>query len=264
MRILKKILTHLLNIVLFVAIAAFAIMTAAGWEYNIKTGQIAKTSILDVTSIPQADIYLNGEKIKEETPARLRGIKPGHYYLRLERAGYHPWEQEITIQPDLMTIIPYVHLIPQNLAERQKEIPAIPETPDTSALRDKIQKVLPTVTLKQAKIAFEPSLNDFLFYDNNELWLKREKKEARLLARYQQPIDNVVFHPDFFHYFVQLENQVYFCETENPRCWELATAATDSPLIYDKSSDSLIFQQENKYYSLSLGEDKAGFLRNFF
>ncbi len=61
------------------------------------------TSSLTVTALHggnsvTADVYLNGTK-RDQTPAKLKGLKPGPYRLKVQAPGYKPRTSKVTLRP---------------------------------------------------------------------------------------------------------------------------------------------------------------------
>lgn len=86
-------------IIAFFLIAPAIILSTAGYRYNFATRRLERTGVMVVESRPAgATITLNGERVSAETPARLPNLSPGAYDLRVEKAGYRPWEKSVTVE----------------------------------------------------------------------------------------------------------------------------------------------------------------------
>ena len=94
---------YLTFIGLFFVITPLLILYASGYRYNLKRNRIEKTGILIVDSLPRkAQVYING-MFEDETPARFPRLLPDTYTLELKRSGFHPWQQEVSIESSLTT-----------------------------------------------------------------------------------------------------------------------------------------------------------------
>lgn len=57
------------------------------------TPEEVRTATLDVTSEPEgADVWLNGRRSEQRTPARFADLEPGPYSVRVLKSGYEPFE----------------------------------------------------------------------------------------------------------------------------------------------------------------------------
>ena len=115
-------------------ILAFLTITPAVWLYaaGYKLGsgfKFEKTGILIFDSEPHgATIYLN-DKIQKsfiqsltkpdtaiiKTPAKIKGLLPEEYSVRLELDGYWPWEKKLEIKGEQSTYAENITLFRNNL-----------------------------------------------------------------------------------------------------------------------------------------------------
>ncbi len=112
----------ILFIVIFLILTPLAFFYAAGYKINLSwpihlNSAIQKTGMFILETEPRgAKIFLNGESqqlfldkllFRKEniitTPAKIQGLLPGEYEVRLEKEGYWPWQKQLTIYPGLST-----------------------------------------------------------------------------------------------------------------------------------------------------------------
>ncbi len=98
-------------ILLFIIVVPIVLIYATGRTVNWQRLEFQKTATLVIDSSPdKATVYLNGRSPGNladrlfspsdiTTKAKLSGIVPGTYTLRLESLGYLPWEEQITLRP---------------------------------------------------------------------------------------------------------------------------------------------------------------------
>jgi hypothetical protein len=140
-------------VLLFLIITPLVILYASGyeldWQHLFTPLAVQKTGMTIVYSNPAgADIYLNNKKaeyfsdllLKQfvpaqnnaiRTPARVKNLMPGTYDLKVELAGYWPWERRIEIFPGKITHVLDINLFkntsPQKIAEvKSQEISLSP------------------------------------------------------------------------------------------------------------------------------------------
>ncbi len=81
--------------------------------YWLKNGQVVQNGLVFVSSAPNADMYVNGEKTGT-TNARLT-LEAGQYTLQLKRPGYADWQRSVTVQGGIVEHFDYPVLLPTQL-----------------------------------------------------------------------------------------------------------------------------------------------------
>lgn len=74
---------------------------AAAEEAEPETAPVASatTGTLDIRSdVPDANVFLNGERVGT-TPYKASGLAPGKYSVKVEKAGYTPFEKRVDLGP---------------------------------------------------------------------------------------------------------------------------------------------------------------------
>lgn len=86
-------------LMIFIVTAPLVVLYTAGYRFDLRTASLVRTGILEITTKPRsATIFLNDKKITGLTPFIVKKVFPGTYRLRLEKDGYHSWQQEISIK----------------------------------------------------------------------------------------------------------------------------------------------------------------------
>lgn len=99
----KRFVFTLLTLFVIALIAAVAVLFAKGYRVSPKTGTIAGTGILTVTSLPdQASVYLDGH-LTSVTNGPINSLQPGEYDVKIVKEGYIPWEKKIPVKEGLVT-----------------------------------------------------------------------------------------------------------------------------------------------------------------
>ncbi len=128
----RKILFYLF-IIAFFALSFYVITYAQGYKLNFSFPPIfkmvQKTGMILLKSDPDgATVYINGEPIKSlikgylssdysyyKTPSKIKNLNPEEYTIKLEKDGYHTWEQKVGVYPGRITTISNIHLFKNNL-----------------------------------------------------------------------------------------------------------------------------------------------------
>jgi len=83
----------------FFIIAPAIILSTAGYRYNFSRQRFERTGAMLVETRPaDASVSLGGVPQKSLTPARLQGLSPGPYSVRVEKPGYLAWEKTVSVR----------------------------------------------------------------------------------------------------------------------------------------------------------------------
>jgi hypothetical protein len=124
----KKINLMIMYALLGIAIAIATVVMVYlvnGYSIDRQTGEVIQNGLVYLDSKPEsAEIFLNGEKQKGKTNARLV-IPAGSYTFELRREGYRNWSRELTLEGGSLRQLTYARLIPEQLdTELSLELPA--------------------------------------------------------------------------------------------------------------------------------------------
>lgn len=105
--VFKRIFVLLLSI-LFLFTIFFVLTFFNGYEFDIKNFKFIRTGSLYLETSPKSsNIYLNDKKYKETTPLIINHLSPDKYNIRIEKAGYKSWEDEIEINSGEVSFFEY-------------------------------------------------------------------------------------------------------------------------------------------------------------
>ena len=97
---LRKIIFYVFALI-YLAVAPLTILYALGYIFSPTQQTLVATGLISLSSEPsQAQVWLNGELLKEKTPVILRNLKPGPYTLRISLPQMHPWQRQVEVKPD--------------------------------------------------------------------------------------------------------------------------------------------------------------------
>jgi hypothetical protein len=117
----KKQRSHTIRILIGYVLIAIALVLATtiliyqanGFGY--KNGQVIQNGLVFMSSLPDAaDIYVNGQKIEEQTGSRLR-VPAGQYVFELKRPSYRSWQRAINVEGGVVVRFDYPFLVPEKL-----------------------------------------------------------------------------------------------------------------------------------------------------
>lgn len=99
-----------------IAIATLVIVyNVRGYSIDRQTGEVIQNGLIYLDSKPEsAEVYLNGEKQKGRTDARLVA-EEGIYDIELKRDGYRPWSRSLTLEGGSLRRLTYARLVPEKI-----------------------------------------------------------------------------------------------------------------------------------------------------
>ena len=105
-------------IIAFFTISPIVIMYTTGYRYDWQNGLLRETGSVSIDILPKiTSVYLNGLKLKNTMPIRLKNITPQKYTLRLTATGYYDWQKEIEVKNKQTTYIKEIQLLKKNKPE---------------------------------------------------------------------------------------------------------------------------------------------------
>ena len=97
-------------IVLFVTTTALVLFLTFGYRWSADRGIFIYTGSTTIKSNPRTvDIFLDGKKVPNgmlniiNQSMHVAGIQPGEHFIRVEAAGFKPWEKKISVGSGIST-----------------------------------------------------------------------------------------------------------------------------------------------------------------
>ncbi len=88
---------------------------ANGYDVDRSTGQVIQNGLIYLNTRPGgAEIYLNGEKQRGTTDARIV-VPAGSYTIDMKRAGYRNWSRTLLLEGGSLRRLSYARLVPEEL-----------------------------------------------------------------------------------------------------------------------------------------------------
>ncbi len=95
----------------FFVISPIIILYTAGYRYNAQDG-LKRTGVISIDIAPEdAQVFLNDILIEDHMPLKLDNRTPGRYHIRIQKEGFHPWNQDVLVLSNQTTYIRDVQLI---------------------------------------------------------------------------------------------------------------------------------------------------------
>ena len=110
---LKRAIAFYVSVLLFFITLPILLSYALGYRIDYMALKAYKTGIIFINSTPSgAVIYINDKLYNNVTPAQIEELKPGAYKVRVKREGFYPWEEELTVKPNMVTKADSIILFP--------------------------------------------------------------------------------------------------------------------------------------------------------
>ncbi len=92
---------YLVSFFVFAVLAVGLILFTQGYQIDFGAHKLYRAGIVVINSNPEgAEIYLNGKKQNDKTPATLRNLVPGDYTMTIRKDGYLEIEQHLTVDTE--------------------------------------------------------------------------------------------------------------------------------------------------------------------
>jgi hypothetical protein len=99
---------------IFIIAVPMIIFYALGYSFDFGKRMIVATGGIYLKSEPvKAQIYVN-DKFKETTTRLIKRLTPKIYNVKLIKEGFHSWEKDLTVQPNLVAKASNIILLPIN------------------------------------------------------------------------------------------------------------------------------------------------------
>jgi hypothetical protein len=214
--ILKNVFIALVLLV----VGAYLIIIANGYKINWQAKTLQKTGMIYLKTTPQdVDVFLDGKKVSQKTPARLGNLLPKRYDIKISKDNYLSWEKNFSVESGQVAVASDIILF---LAK-----PIINEV-------DESDKKLLQSTMQDN---FDVKIID------SELWWGDD-----LITRMFEPIKSAYLFPDKKHFIFQSKKELYVVDLDG----------SNNKKLYDLSSEDpikIIFLQKGKIILYQNGQD---------
>ncbi len=81
---------------MFLIAAPLLVLYTAGYRLDIASGRIVHTAVLNMTSVPRnANVLIDEQPEPDRTPSVIETVLPGEHEIKLEKAEYISWKQNL-------------------------------------------------------------------------------------------------------------------------------------------------------------------------
>lgn len=226
----KKIYTirYVFYVIIIVAVSAYLILLTYGYRINWQNRTLQKVSAMYIASIPQdVKVFIDSKEVSNTTPLKVTNLFPGRYDVRIENDLYETWDKTLNVKSDY---------VPQ-----EQDIVLILKDRKETEMSDNEKKTYEDFFQNEDKV--KESQKNLYIKDNNELYF-----DNVLISRFSQEIKNAVWYADKKHIIYQLNDQIYFMDTDGTNNIELAKLSSN-----DKAN--FISSGEGKYLIYQNGDD---------
>ncbi len=190
-------------ILVFLILTPIVVLYTSGFRYNAKKQRVEKVGIIFVRSRPSgADIFIDGKKRPETTPARIRNLLPGNYDIKISKTGYTSWEKTLPSESELTTFAENIALF-KNIDPEEVSL-----TPK-KALSAAELKVLD----REEQKSFSAK-NETVRTDGFEIWIDDGKGGHDTITRLSEKIKTVLFYSDNGWIIYETDNSIHAIERD--------------------------------------------------
>ncbi len=245
---LKKIyaIRYILYLIIIVFVSTYLILLTYGYRINWANRSLQKISMMYLASIPQdVDVYMNSKLISDSTPVKITNLFPGRYDIKIENSDYESWEKTFFIQPDFVS--------------QEQDIILILKNKENIVLSD---------SKKEAYIQYFKS-DEYINKDKKNLYIKNGSEiyfDDLLIARLSKDVKNVSWYADKKHIFYQLENKIYFMDTDGTNNVVLVELSSDNKADFKSSSEGggLIYDDNGDIKEIKITNITSLFKEKYF
>lgn len=227
---LKKIysIRYFFYVIIIVFVSIYLILLTYGYRINWENFSLQKISAMYIASIPRdVNVKINSKITSQSTPVKITNLFPGRYDVKIEHNYYHTWEKTLFIKPD------YV--------EQEQDIILILKDKEEIKMKDEEIKLYNDIFNNKEKM--ENQRKGLYINNNSEIFFKDV-----LVTRLSKKIKNLVWYADKKHIIYQIDNQIYFMDSDS----------SNNILLVELSSDedaNFISTDEGKYLIYKDGDD---------
>jgi len=258
-------------ILLFLLIAPFALLYATGRTINWSRFEIQKTGSLIIESEPSnADIFLNDKRptlffnqilkrnASPKTNTRLTNLAPANYLLRIELAGYLPWERKTTVVANEVTHIGPIRLFKdakpelQNTLDQKKQLLISPDGRTVVSISDTALSVIQIPEQTQFNLTIEKGGKSSIYWSNNqENFVLNDRyiisRQGEIIVNLR---DSLAFQPTFVRWDNDNDDQIYYIEKN--RVYRFIFISKKNELVMDitpllKTGDLYDYKLDNNH-----------------
>ncbi len=235
--------------IIFIIFAPLLILYTAGYRYDFDENKVVETgSFYFKTQPKQAQIYLDGELLEEDTPALLNNILPDEYEVVLSKDGYATWSKKLKVESGKTNFAQLVILFKDSLPEEIDKYPTdLPEV--------KVSELEIDFDIEVKGYSWDEDQENLLYYNEYEIWtFDRQAESKDLITRQSSVISEATWHP--------LGGYVVYSDDEGIKAVELdqrdttqiytLTDLKGSNLRLGDKGEFLYFEVEDKKYKLEL------------
>lgn len=236
--------------VFFVA-STVILFYARGYTFDFTSHKLIHGGALSIeTNPPDVTLLINNIKIKNGPPYKISHVLPGNYHIEIQKAGYYPWERDVSIVSNQTN---YLHDIDLFKEEKPEKISFEKNIVQTNMDESNHNLILVT---QQDATTYEL----FLFHTktNTETFLTRIVSEMPPHIRWSEDSSLVEVET-----VLNNQSNILLFSVDNPSTIQTVFLPEQkNPLLQWESgrlTTSLLYQQKEKILRMNLNETSDAF-----
>lgn len=231
------IIKYILLLILILAVSAWLILLANGYNINPQTYKLDKTGMIYLESTPSdVDVYINGDYKADETSYKLKRIFPGRYDVILCNENYYDWQETLWVESEMVAERKYIVLFlkkPEAIELTEEEI---------------------EFWNKQFANPKDSWTKNLYIKDNNEIWF-----DDILISRLSYNIKKICWYYDKHHILYQVDKKINIMDVTGTNIITLAELSNDELAYFtdDDNGESLVYKDGDEIYKIKITQSKG-------
>lgn len=223
----------------------------SGYRLNIWNRQISTTGSIFIKTVPKnAQVSMNGNHYKKDTPILINNLVPRKYQIELEYPDRFSWQKTIDVEAQKTTILDEIILFKDS---------AGPEMIEERYERAELIAYFTPVEFKEEYSDYEfpeyQTKDRIMFYNDHEIWVwDQEEGSKNLVVRLGSKINDAIWHPSGSYVIYSDDSHLRAVEvdgTDYRNSYDLLDDAVQD-LQTDNDGKNIYFKKDSDYWKLNI------------
>ncbi len=235
----KRRIIYLVFMVVFLVSLPFIFLYAQGYKYNFKKGHWQKTGVIFIDCRPkEVNIFVNSKWVKDKTPARIRGLLPNDYELKISKTGYYSWQKKIKVNEGQTSFLQSVRLFKKDKQPKQ-------------IYKDKFKAIIysPEKNIFALETDYADGIDKIILF-------KPEENKINEVLNTQDKVEKINFLEQGRRLMVKTNKNIWLIETDSFDKYNLnqlaALFGAKNIKINPKNSNYIYYIKQNRLYAFNL------------
>lgn len=104
----------------FIVLCPILLAYSVGFNFDFNNKKIIPTGSILIKSFPKkVDIYVNENKLEQESPVYINNLIAGEYAVKISKEGFFGWEKKLSVKDYQLTIAENILLLPEDFLKSE-------------------------------------------------------------------------------------------------------------------------------------------------